>query len=76
MWAFVAVGMALMYAVKATGTLRVSREGEIEGLDLHEHGMGAYPEYEIHGYDPTPHVVPGSQALAGLKSTERSAAPA
>ena len=38
-----------MYAVKATGTLRVSREGELEGLDLHEHGMVAYPEYVIHG---------------------------
>jgi len=38
---------ALMYAVKATGTLRVSREGELEGLDLHEHGILAYPEYEL-----------------------------
>jgi Amt family ammonium transporter len=37
----------LMYAVKATGTLRVSREGEREGLDLHEHGILAYPEYEL-----------------------------
>jgi len=36
--------MALMYAVKATGTLRVSKEGELEGLDLHEHGGSAYPE--------------------------------
>ena len=36
-----------MYAVKATGTLRVSREGELEGLDLHEHGMVAYPEYAL-----------------------------
>ena len=52
-----AVSFALMYAVKATGTLRVSREGEIEGLDIHEHGMPAYPEYVIHGYDPTPHAV-------------------
>ena len=49
------VSFALMYAVKATGTLRISREGEIEGMDLHEHGMLAYPEYVIHGYDPTPH---------------------
>jgi len=48
------VAMVLMYAVKATGTLRVSREGEIEGLDLHEHGMPAYPEYVIHG-DMSPH---------------------
>ncbi len=38
------VGFALMYAVKATGTLRVSRDGELEGLDIHEHGGPAYPE--------------------------------
>ena len=40
-----AVSMILMYAVKATGTLRVSKEGELEGLDLHEHGAPAYPEF-------------------------------
>jgi Amt family ammonium transporter len=39
-----AVSMILMYAVKATGTLRISKEGEEEGLDLHEHGGLAYPE--------------------------------
>jgi len=33
-----------MYAVKLTGTLRISKEGELEGLDLHEHGGPAYPE--------------------------------
>ncbi len=38
------VSLILMYAVKATGTLRVSKEGEIEGLDIHEHGGEAYPE--------------------------------
>ena len=42
------VAFALMYAVKATGTLRVSREGELEGLDIHEHGMFAYPEFATH----------------------------
>ena len=42
-----AVALALMYAVNATGTLRVSREGELYGLDLHEHGISAYPEYVI-----------------------------
>jgi len=47
--ATLAASAVLMYAVKATGTLRVSAEGEIEGLDLHEHGMVAYPEYVIHG---------------------------
>ena len=40
-----AVSMVLMYAVKATGTLRVSPAGELEGLDLHEHGAAAYPEF-------------------------------
>jgi len=48
------VGLALMYAVKATGTLRVSLEGEIEGLDVHEHGSPAYPEFVVNGNDGTP----------------------
>jgi hypothetical protein len=30
--------------VKKMGLLRVSRDGELEGLDLHEHGGSAYPE--------------------------------
>ncbi len=38
------VGLALMYALKAAGILRVSRQGELEGLDVHEHGGSAYPE--------------------------------
>ena len=41
------VSMVLMYAVNAMGLLRVSREGELHGLDLHEHGISAYPEYVI-----------------------------
>jgi len=41
------VAMAVMYAVKAMGFLRVSAEGEAYGLDLHEHGISAYPEYVI-----------------------------
>jgi Amt family ammonium transporter len=36
------ISIILMYAVKATGTLRVSHDGELEGLDLHEHGLPAY----------------------------------
>jgi ammonium transporter, Amt family len=42
-----AVALVLMYAVNAIGVLRVSREGELYGLDLHEHGISAYPEYVI-----------------------------
>jgi ammonium transporter, Amt family len=50
-------GLGLMYAVKATGTLRVSVAGEIEGLDVHEHGSPAYPEYVLNGNDGTPKSV-------------------
>jgi ammonium transporter, Amt family len=42
-----AISMVVMLAVNATGLLRVSEEGELYGLDLHEHGISAYPEYVI-----------------------------
>jgi len=42
-------GFILMYAVKLTGTLRVSKEGELQGLDVHEHGGAAYPEFPTNG---------------------------
>jgi Amt family ammonium transporter len=32
----------LMWLVNLTGTLRVPRDGELEGLDLHERGTPAY----------------------------------
>jgi Amt family ammonium transporter len=41
------VAMLVMLAVNACGLLRVSKEGELHGLDLHEHGISAYPEYVI-----------------------------
>lgn len=47
-----AVALVLMYAVKATGTLRVSKAGELEGLDVHEHGIPAYPEFVLHDSAP------------------------
>ena len=72
--ATVVVAAALMYAVKATGTLRVSERGELEGLDLHEHGMVAYPEYVIHGFDSTPRHEPGVAAPAA--SPVRTTVPA
>jgi Amt family ammonium transporter len=42
-----AVSLVLMYAVHMMGILRVTKEGENYGLDLHEHGISAYPEYVI-----------------------------
>ena len=41
------VALIVMYAVNAMGVLRVTNEGENHGLDLHEHGISAYPEYVI-----------------------------
>ena len=65
------VGLALMYAVKATGTLRVSAEGELQGLDLHEHGIPAYPEYALHS-SATP---AGAPAFAAAASAATYASP-
>ena len=36
-----------MLTINAMGLLRISPEGEMHGLDLHEHGISAYPEYVI-----------------------------
>jgi len=41
------VAMVVMLAVNATGTLRLPREAELYGMDMHEHGISAYPEYVI-----------------------------
>jgi Amt family ammonium transporter len=42
-----AVSLAVMYLINAFGLLRIPAEGELRGLDLHEHGISAYPEYVI-----------------------------
>src|SRR6202163_494381 len=49
--------MALMYAIKFSFRLRIPTEGEIEGLDLHEHGFPAYPEYVVTGDDGAPKTI-------------------
>ena len=41
------VAYTVMRPVSVSGTLAVSCEGEFYGLDLHEHGISAYPEYVI-----------------------------
>ena len=60
-----AAGLLLMFGVKAMGLLRVSEEGELEGLDIYDHGAPAYhPEYAYMGYSP----IPVTMASAGVGS--------
>ncbi|MGB7394594.1 MAG: ammonium transporter [Pricia sp.] len=37
--------LIILGALKAIMGIRVSKEEEIEGLDIHEHGMDAYPDF-------------------------------
>lgn len=41
-WAF-PVSLAIFFVIKKTVGLRVGAQEELEGLDIHEHGMLAYP---------------------------------
>ena len=43
----VATGFLLFYVIKNLVGLRVSREEELRGLDIDEHGMEAYPGFSI-----------------------------
>jgi len=61
------VALVLMYAVHMMGILRVSKEGEVHGLDLHEHGISAYPEYVISAL--------GRPAGMPVESYQQAAAP-
>ena len=45
-WAL-GLGLVLFYAIKKTVGLRVSREEELRGLDVGEHGMEAYAGFQI-----------------------------
>jgi len=69
------VSLVVMYAVNALGVLRVSKEGETLGLDLHEHGISAYPEYVISSVgQPAPIVLdPMSGNLAAEPAMQRRA---
>jgi Amt family ammonium transporter len=52
-----AVSLLMMFALKWFGVLRLSAAGEIEGMDLHEHGASAYPEYALAASAPVETVV-------------------
>ncbi len=42
-----AVGLAAWAVIKAVMGIRVSPEEELEGLDVGEHGIGAYPDFAV-----------------------------
>jgi Amt family ammonium transporter len=75
-WAL-GTSLAMFYALKALGILRVSADEELAGLDISEHGMYAYPPalvtetygtsvpgYSSHGA--------GSESLVGKPSAEHA----
>ena len=37
----------IFYVLKKTIGMRVSEKEELEGLDKHEHGMNAYPDFRL-----------------------------
>ena len=65
-----ASAMAMFAALNAVGLLRVSKEGEIEGLDIDQHGISAYPEAEISGGVPTGSHSHGTRPAAGAMAPE------
>ncbi len=68
------ISFVLMWAVNLTGTLRVDAQGEIEGLDLNEHGVLAYPEYVLNANDGTPKTL--EEAKAYMSRAMPKASPA
>jgi Amt family ammonium transporter len=65
--------MAVMLLVNATGTLRLPAEAELYGMDLHEHGISAYPEYVISALAAPGGMsqeLPLAQAKAALATTK------
>lgn len=68
---FVAVTTGIVVlALKAAGMLRVSDEEEMEGLDIHEHGMYGYPELALgtQAYPGGPVTTPTGEVVGGPPS--------
>jgi ammonium transporter, Amt family len=65
-WSFTTC-FILFKVIKAVVGLRVSREEELEGLDMEEHGNLAYPDFQIHPARSFS-AVPPSMPQAGLQA--------
>ena len=67
------VALIVMGIINMFGLLRISREGELYGLDLSEHGISAYPEYVITTAGSPSHSQFGSDSpRPGVPSTASS----
>ena len=40
-------GFIILFTIKKVSGLRVSEKEELEGLDIHEHGMDAYADFRM-----------------------------
>jgi ammonium transporter, Amt family len=71
-WVGVATA-ALFLVLKATMGIRVSEEEEVEGLDIHEHGMYGYPELALGAaaYPGGPRTDPHGPAIGGSPTEQR-----
>ena len=72
------VAMVVMWVVNAMGMLRLPAEMETYGMDLHEHGISAYPEYVISaigapaGMDQELPIAKSAHAMSGVSSLSRA----
>ncbi len=46
----IATSFIIIFTLKKTIGIRVSEKEEVEGLDAHEHGMDAYPDFRLNEY--------------------------
>ncbi|KAB8152523.1 ammonium transporter [Kordia sp. TARA_039_SRF] len=45
-----ATSFGILFALKKTAGIRVSKREEVEGLDIHEHGMQAYGDFRLNDH--------------------------
>ena len=58
----------MFYVCKKTIGLRVDAQQELEGLDIHEHGMWGYPEQFLPGYGAYAALRPGAQPAPAVRA--------
>jgi ammonium transporter, Amt family len=65
--------MVMFKALNAVNLLRISKQGEIDGLDLDQHGGSAYPEYVISSLTATHGMSDDRVGSAGMAKTSAAA---